>query len=89
MDIKQAAEEQNLKMAELVQEMKVGINEHPAQMEKTIEMFRKNEEKIASARNKVLTTVQELIRELKEHESAMVTKLDVIKTNSKEITQHS
>ena len=78
MGIKQAAEEQKLKMVELVQEMKIEINEHTTQMEKTTEMLEKNGEKIASARNKVLTTVEELIRVLKEHEIAMVTKLDVI-----------
>ena len=77
-DIKQAAEEQKLKMVELVQKMKVEINEHTTKMEKTTEMLKKNGQKIASARNKVLTTVEELIRVLKEHEIAVVTKLDVI-----------
>ena len=77
-DIKQAAEEQKLKMAELVKEMKVDIAEHTTQVEKTTEMLKKNGEKIAAARNKVLTTVEELIRVLKEHEITMVTKLDVI-----------
>ena len=79
-DIKQAAEEQKLKMAELVQEMKVEIAHHTTQMEKTTEMLKKNGEKIAAARNKVLTTVEELIRVLKEHEIAMVTKLDVVES---------
>ena len=77
-DIKQAAEEQKLKMEELMQEMKVEITEHTTQMEKTAEMLKKNEKKIAVARNRVLTTVEELIRVLKEHEITMVTKLDVI-----------
>ena len=77
-DIKKAAEEQKLNMEELVQEMKLGIAEHMTQMEKTTEMLKKNREKITAARNKVLTTVEELIRVLKEHEVAMVTKLDVI-----------
>ena len=77
-DIKQAAEEQKLKMAGLVQKMRVEITEHATQMEKTTEMLKKNGEKIAAARNKVLTTIEELIRVLKEHEIAMVTKLDVI-----------
>ena len=77
-DIKQAAKEQKLKMAELVQEMKVEVTEHTTQMEKTKEMLKKHGEKIAAARNKVLTTVEELIRVLKEHEITMVTKLDVI-----------
>ena len=58
--------------------MKVEITEHTTQMEKTTEMLRKNGEKIAAARNKVSTTVEELIRVLKEHEITMVTKLDVI-----------
>ena len=79
-DIKQAAEEQKLKMAELVQEMKVEIAQHMTQMEKTTEMLKKNGENIASARNKVLTTVEELIRVLKEQEIAMVTKLDVVES---------
>ena len=77
-DIKQAADEQKLKMAELVQEMKVEITEHTTQMEKTTEMLKKNGKKIAAARNRVLTTVEERIRVLKEHEITMVTKLDVI-----------
>ena len=77
-DIKEAAEEQKLRMAEIVQKMKVEINEHTIKMEKTTEMLKKNREKIASARNRVLTTVEELIRVLKEHEIAMVAKLDVI-----------
>ena len=80
-DIKQAAEEQKLKMTELVQEMKVEITEHTTQIEKTTEMLKKNGEKIAAARNKVLTTVEELIRVLKEHEIPMVTKLDVIEND--------
>ena len=77
-DIEQAAEEQKLKMEELVQEMKLEIADHDAQMEKTTELLRKSREKIVAAQNNVLTTVEELIRVLKEHEIAMVTKLDVI-----------
>ena len=77
-DIKQATEEQNLKMAELVQEMKVEIDKHIIQMEKTTEMLETKEEKIAAAREKVFTTVEELIRVLKERENAIVTELDAI-----------
>ena len=77
-DIKQAAEEQNLKMAELVKEMKVEIAEHMMQMEKTTERLETKREKIAAAREKVFTTVEELIRVLREHENAMVTELDAI-----------
>ena len=77
-DIKQAAEEQKLKMEDLVQAMKIEINEHRTQMEKTTEMFTKTGEKIASARNKVSATVKELIRVLKERESAMLRELNFI-----------
>ena len=77
-DINQADEEQKLEMAKLVQEMKVEIAEHMTQMEKTTKMLTKNGEKIAAARNKVFTTVEELIRVLKGHEIAMVTKLDTL-----------
>ena len=79
-DIRRAAEEQKLTMEKLVQEMKLKIAEHMTQVEKTTEMLRKNGEQIAAARNKVFTTVEELIRVLKEHEVTMVTKLDVIET---------
>ncbi|KAL9967791.1 hypothetical protein ACROYT_G026085 [Oculina patagonica] len=77
-DIEQAAEEQKLNLEELVQEMKLGIADHEEQIEKTTEFLRKSREKIAAARNNVLTTVEELFRVLKEHEIAMDTKLDVI-----------
>ena len=79
-DIKRAAEEQKLTMEKLVQEMKLKIAEHMTQVEKTTEILRKNGEQIAAARNQVFTTVEELIRVLKEHEVTMVTKLDVIET---------
>ena len=77
-DIEQAAEEQKLKMEELVKKMKLEIIDHDTQMEKTTELLRKSREKIVAARNNVLTTVEELIRVLKEHEIATDTKLDVI-----------
>jgi len=77
-DIKKAAKKQQLRMAELLQEMKVEIAEQTTQMENATKTLKENVEKIAAARNKVLTTVEELIRVLKEHETAMVTKLNVI-----------
>lgn len=64
-DIQQAAEEHK-------------IAERKMQVEKTTELLRKSREKIAAARNKALTTVEELIRVLKEHEISMVTKLDIL-----------
>ena len=69
--MKKAAEKQELKMGNLLQEMKVEIAEHMTQMEKTSEMLKKN------GCSKVFKSV-ELIRASKEHEITMVTKLDVI-----------
>ena len=77
-DIQQAADEQKLKMMEVLQEMKVDMADYELQMEKTTELWRKTKEKIAAARNNVQTTVEELIRVLRKHEAAMVTKLDVL-----------
>ncbi|KAL9984431.1 hypothetical protein ACROYT_G006720 [Oculina patagonica] len=76
--IQQAADQQKLKMVEVLQEMKEEIAEREIQIEKMTELLRKSREKIAEARNKVLTTVEELTRVLKEHGIAMVTKLDIL-----------
>jgi len=77
-DIQQAADEQKLKMMEVLQEMKVDMADYEIQMEKTTESLRISRGKIAAARNNVQTTVEELVRVLREHEAAMVTKLDVL-----------
>ena len=77
-DIQQAAEEQKLKMQEVLQEMKAKISKHETEMAIITELLKKSREKIAAARNKLLTTVEELTRALKEHEIAMVTKLDIL-----------
>jgi len=77
-DIQQAAHEQKPKIMEVLQEMKVDMADYEIQMEKTTELCRKSREKIAAARNNVQTTVEELVRVLREHEAAMVTKLDVL-----------
>jgi len=63
---------------EVLQEMKADMADYEIQMEKTTESWRKSREKIAAARNNVQTTVEELIRILRKHEAAMVTKLDVL-----------
>ena len=82
-DIEQAAEEQKQNLMELVQKMETEIADHEIQIEKTTEMLRKSREKLATARNNALTTVEELIRVLKEHEVAIMTKLDVIEEQQK------
>ena len=83
MDIQQAAGEQTLKVVEIIKEMKVEITDQHMQKEKTKEFFKKSKENIAAARNHVLTTVEELIRVLKDHEVAMVTQLDLIEEEQK------
>lgn len=77
-DIQQAAEQQKLKMMEVLQEMKVDMADYERQMEKTKESLRLSREKILAARNNVQTTVEELVRVLRNHEDAMVSKLDVL-----------
>ena len=77
-DVQQAAEQQKLKMMDVLQEMKVDMADYEIQMEKTTESLRISREKIAAARNNVQTTVEELVRSLRKHEADMVTKLDVL-----------
>ena len=81
--IQQAAEQEKLKMAEFLQEMKVEIDEREVQMEKMTELLSKSREKISAARNNLLTTVEELIRVLKEHEMIMENELDVLEEAEK------
>ena len=77
-DIQQVADEQKLKMMEVLQEMRADMADYEIQMEKTTELWRKSRETIAAVRNNVQTTVEELIRVLRKHEAAIVTKLDVL-----------
>ena len=77
-DIQQAAEQQKLKMMEVLQEMKVDMADYKLQMEKTTESLELSRKKILVARNDVQTTVEELVRVLTKHETAMLTKLDVL-----------
>ena len=76
--IQQAVEEEKLKMEETVEQMKMQIVDLEMQMKTTTELFTVSKEKIAKARKNVWTTVEELIRVLKEHERTMLTELDVI-----------
>ena len=77
MDIHQAAEQRKVDIEEIVQEMKKKIADYTEKMERTKKSVRKSRERIASARNKVLTSVEELMRLLQEHEKFMITRLDV------------
>ena len=77
-DIHKAAEEHKVNIEEIVKEMKKGIADRERHIEKTAELRKKSREKIVTARNMALTSIEELIRVLKEHERAIKTELDGI-----------
>ena len=85
-DIHQAAEEHKVDIEEIVEEMKREIAYHTERVERTKESLRRSRERIATARNKVVKCVQELIRLLHEHEKTMITSLDAI--DGKEHREH-
>ena len=76
--IQQAAEAEKLMLEETVEQVKTQVVELEMQMKTTTELFTISKEKIAKARKDVWTTIEELIRVLKEHERTMLTELDVI-----------
>ena len=76
--IQQATEAEKLMLEETVEQVKMQVVELEMQMKTTTELFTISKEKIAKARKNVCTTVEELIRVLKEHERTMLTELDVI-----------
>ena len=85
-DIHQAAEEPKVDIEEIVKEMKREIAYHTERVERTKESLRRSRERIATARNKVVKCVQDLIRLLHEHEKTMIASLDAI--DGKEQREH-
>lgn len=83
MSIEQATEEEKLKLQNAVEEVKIQIAQLEMQIRETTELFRISKEKIAAARNNIRTTVEELIRVLKEHENFIMTELDKIEKRQK------
>ena len=77
-DIDQAAEQHRVDIDNIVQEMKRKIADHKEQAERTKGSFNRSGESIATARNKVMTSVEELIRLLREYEKTTITKLEII-----------
>ena len=55
-----------------------GIADYEELVERKRESFRKGKERIVTARNKVMTSVEELVRLLQEHEKTVLTSLDII-----------
>ena len=57
--------------------MKKQVADFQIQVENSKERSRRSREEIAAARNKVLTSLQELIQLLKKHETTTMTNLDL------------
>ena len=85
-DIHQAAEEPKVDIEEIVKEMKREIAYHTERVERTKESLRRSRDRIATASNKVVKCVQDLIRRLQEHEKSMLTSLEAI--DGKEQREH-
>ena len=76
-NIDQAAKECKVNIEEITEEMKKQVADFQIQVEKSKERTRKSREEIAAARNKVLTSLGELIQLLKKHETTTMTNLDL------------
>ena len=77
-DIDEAAQECKVSIEEIAEEMKKEVADFQLQVERSKEKTRKSGEEIAAARNKALSSLEELMRVLKEYETTTMSKLDVI-----------
>ena len=82
-DIDQAAKQHKVIIEEITKEMKKGILDIEKRMERSRELSTKSREKIAAARNRAMTAIEELMRVLKEHETSTLTSLDDIEETEK------
>ena len=76
--IHQAAEQHKVDIEDIVGEMKREIPVYKEQMKRIDESLRRGRQRIAAARNEAMTSVEELMRLLQEHEKAVLTSLDEI-----------
>ena len=76
--IHQTAEQHKVDIEDIVEEMKREIAVYKEQMKRIDESLRRGRQRIAAARNEAMTSVEELMRLLQEHEKAVLTSLDVI-----------
>ena len=76
--IHQAADQHKVDFEYIVVEMEKKIAFCQWQMTRTNESLRRSRQRIAAARIEVMTSVEELMRLLQEHEKAVLTSLDVI-----------
>ena len=76
-NIDQAAKECKVNIEKIAEEMKKQVADFQEKVEKAEERTRKSREEIVAARNKVLTSLEELIQLLKKHETPAMTNLDL------------
>ena len=84
-DVQQAAEEHKMQMMDVMEKVKEKVSACNMEMKKANELFEKSKEEILVAQSKVTATVEELVTVLRDHETAMITKLrDIYETLQKE-----
>ena len=84
-DVQQAAEEQKMQMMDVMEKVKEKVSACNMEMKKANDLFEKSKEEILVAQSKVTATVEELVKVLREHETAMITKLhDIYETLQKQ-----
>ncbi|XP_015765563.1 PREDICTED: E3 ubiquitin-protein ligase TRIM71-like [Acropora digitifera] len=84
-DIQKAAKEQKLQMAEVVAKVKAEILLYEHQITKQTELKNQSEADIINAEKKMTASVEELIRDLREHEKKMKDKFrDIYKAEQKQ-----
>ena len=84
-DVQQAAEEHKMQMMDVMEKVKEKVSACNMEMKKENQLFEKCKEEILAAQSKVTATVEELVTVLREHETAMITKLrDIYETLQKE-----
>ena len=76
--MQEAAEEQIMQITEVVEQAKTKIEHFEKQLVQEIALLNKSREDTQAARDKVRTTIEELIRFLRQHETAMEAKLDEV-----------
>ena len=75
-DIAHVAEQQKMQIAKNLEQMKTRVSECKLEIEKSKKNFGTIEQQIAESRHKAQATVEELIRDLKEHEAKIMRELD-------------
>lgn len=77
-DIQQAAEERKIQITEVIDKAKAKVAAVERKMNRQIEVVNKTTDEMLTAGNKITAVVDELVRALREHETAMKTKLGQI-----------